>query len=100
MPVSLSHSFLCAAQICSALLSVLFLCIFGLSIAALVGRRQYWTYYTSNSQDPGAFNVESGWLDFRTRDTDSSWLWVSYGASSCAACKVALEMNHGRYAQM
>ncbi|CAL8465305.1 g4840 [Coccomyxa elongata] len=61
--------------VCQALLSVLFLAIFALSIAALVGRRQYWTYYTTNRSDPGAYYVSTGWLSFFTRDTPASYLW-------------------------
>ncbi|BDA50185.1 hypothetical protein COCOBI_15-3140 [Coccomyxa sp. Obi] len=66
--------------VCQALLAVLFLAIFALSIAALVGRRQYWTYYTTNRSDPGAYYFSTGWLSFFTRDTDASYLWdISFG---------------------
>lgn len=64
-------------QVCSAFLSITFLSIFGLSVAALVGFSRYWTYYTTNGSDPGAYNVQTGWLHFRTRDVDSSSLRVS-----------------------
>ncbi|KAK9903536.1 hypothetical protein WJX75_008168 [Coccomyxa subellipsoidea] len=60
--------------ICSGILSLLFLSICGLSVAALVGYSRYWTYFTSNRSDPGAYNVQTGWLHFRTRDVDSSSL--------------------------
>jgi hypothetical protein len=66
--------------VCQAILSVVFLAIFALSIAALVGRRQFWTYYTTDRSDPGAYHVSTGWLSFFTRDTDASYLWdIKFG---------------------
>ena len=49
-------------QVCSAILAITFLSICGLSIAALVGLGQYWTYYTYNKSDPGAYNIECAFL--------------------------------------
>jgi hypothetical protein len=45
-------------QVCQAILTILFVCICGLSIAALVGRTQYWGFYTTNGADPGAYYIK------------------------------------------
>ena len=42
-------------QLCSGIISTILFCIFGLSICALVGRRYYWSFYTTHFGDPGAY---------------------------------------------
>ena len=50
------------AQVCSGILATTFLSICALSIAALVGLGSYWTYYSHNSSDPGAYYITWGSL--------------------------------------
>ncbi|EIE23202.1 hypothetical protein COCSUDRAFT_63560 [Coccomyxa subellipsoidea C-169] len=89
--------------VCSTFLSITFLSIFGLSVAALVGFSRYWTYYTTNRSDPGAYNVQTGWLHFRTRDVDSSslrdinfGLWV-IGIICAAALAVSVVLSFAEF---